>query len=501
MDGVVCVCGAVVMALEIVGSRILAPHLGTGVVVWTGLIGVVLGALSLGYWLGGRWADARPRWETLAWILFWGGMAIAATWMVQAPLLARLGGAALPLEFKAIAAALALFGPASVLLGMVTPYAVRLSLADLGHSGRTVGRLYALSTLGSIAGTFLAGFILLARFGSAQILAGLALTQMLLATLLAAAGRRRAMGLALLAVLLALIVSLVERRSAEGRGEVDLDTPYNRIRIHSGIEAGSNRPVRLMSTGPHWFQSAIYPDDPDDLAVPYTRFFRLHRHFKPGARSFLVIGGGGYVIPRDILQGDPLARVAVVEIDPAFTDLARRFFFLTPSPRLAVHHEDARIFLNRPGHRFDAILNDAFSSGYTIPFQLATLEAVRLMARSLSTDGVLLVNVIAAIQGRNGRFFRAYLATLEAVFPRVLVFPLATHPDRQRMGNILLVALKNPEVPELSSDDPELDACLSHLWRLPVVRDLPLLTDDFAPVEAYSLGIDEAAGRGEPTGG
>jgi spermidine synthase len=277
---------------------------------------------------------------------------------------------------------------------------------------------------------------------------------------------------------------------------VDLDTAYNRIRIATGLESGSNRPVRLMSTGPRWFQSAVYLDDPDELAVPYTRFFRLHRHFTPGAERFLVIGGGGYTFPRDILGQSPSARVEVVEIDPAFTELARRYFFLVPSPRLFVHHEDARLYLNREERRFEAIIADAFSSGYTIPFQLTTLEAARQMARLLTDDGVLLVNILSAFEGPRGRFFRAYLATLEAVFPRVLAFAVFDPRDRRRVQNIVIAALKKPSAPILASDDPEIAAYLSHLWRYPVARDLPALTDDFAPVETYSHGLD-----GETSGG
>ncbi len=496
IDGIVFVCGAVVMALEMIGSRILAPHLGTAIVVWTGLIGVVLGALSLGYFLGGRWADAHPDPAKLSLILFLAGIAVVATWLVQTPFLLRLQTATLPLEVKATLAALVLFGPASVLLGMVTPYAVRLSLADLGRSGRTVGRLYALSTLGSIAGTFLAGFVLLALFGSTLILLGLALILIALSMLLAAGNWRQSMRLLVAALIsLGMVLSMASQRADEQRGEVDLDTPYNRIRISSGIERGSNRPVRFMRTGPRWFQSAIYPDAPHELAVPYTRFFRLHRHFKPGARSFLVIGGGGYTSPRDILRKHPEAHVNVVEIDPAFTDLAQRYFFLTPSPQLVVHHEDARLFLNRPQETFEVIITDAFSSGYTIPFQMTTVEAVRQMARRLTDDGVLLVNILSAFEGPRGRFFRAYLATIEAVFPQVLTFAVFDPENRQRVQNIVIVALKNSAAAILESDDPEIGAYLSYLWRHPVARDLPILTDDFAPVDHYSLGMDDEAIR------
>src|SRR5215203_266420 len=127
LDAVVFVCGAVVMIFEITGSRVLAPYIGTSTYIWTSLIGVILGALSLGYWLGGRMADRVPKAEVLA--------------------------------------ALILFAPAGIALGFVTPYAVKLRMGSLGEAGRTVGRLYALSTVGSIAGTFLAGFVFIPFLG------------------------------------------------------------------------------------------------------------------------------------------------------------------------------------------------------------------------------------------------------------------------------------------------------------------------------------------------
>ena len=162
--------GALVMIFEIIGSRIVAPYIGASTYVWTSLIGVILGALSLGYWLGGKLADRRPDLKILALVIFSAGGLVALTIFLKDAVLYAIVRISLGLEFKSVIAALVLFAPASVLLGFITPFAVKLKMLSLADSGKTVGRLYALSTVGSILGTFLAGFFLIPFVGSTRTL-------------------------------------------------------------------------------------------------------------------------------------------------------------------------------------------------------------------------------------------------------------------------------------------------------------------------------------------
>ena len=170
LEFVVFVCGVVVMIFEIVGSRILGPYLGTSIFVWTSLIGIILGSLSLGYWLGGIIADKKPSYVLLSWIILLAalfiGLTITGKDIVLRNLPVLFGG----IRTQSIIASLCLFAPTSILLGMVTPYAVKLKIKDIKTSGKTVGNLYAISTIGSIIGTFLAGFFLIPSFGSTNIL-------------------------------------------------------------------------------------------------------------------------------------------------------------------------------------------------------------------------------------------------------------------------------------------------------------------------------------------
>src|SRR5215203_4432640 len=170
LEVAVFVCGALVMVYEIIGSRIVSPYIGTSTYIWTSLIGVILAALSLGYWIGGRMADKRPGVRVLAAAIFLAGGAVSLTVLIKDVILSAIHAAGGPLELRSVAAATLLFAPASVLLGFVTPYAVKLRTLSLADSDKTVGRLYALSTVGSIAGTFAAGFFLIPFVGSTRTL-------------------------------------------------------------------------------------------------------------------------------------------------------------------------------------------------------------------------------------------------------------------------------------------------------------------------------------------
>lgn len=479
------ICGAVIMILELTGSRILAPYLGTSLVVWTGLIGVVLGALSLGYWWGGRIADRNASYRTLSMIVLAVGGAIGLTALIQAPLLRIFQGHVHNLHLGVLLATVTLFGPASILLGMIAPYAVKMKLATLEHSGATVGRMYALSTIGSIVGTFLAGFVLISFFGSLSILFFLGLLMTALAFVLAPGAGRIPKLVLFLVLLVGASLHLLHQRALADRGWIDVDTAYNRIIVAMAKEETTDRHIRIMTTGPAWSQSAMYLDDPLELALPYTRFFRLAEHYAPGFERVLMIGGGGYSFPKYLQASMEDLELDVVEIDPGFTNLARKYFAFEPDPRVRVHHQDARRYLNQNDSPYDVLILDAFNSHYSVPFQLCTRQAVFRMAANLQQDGVLIMNLLSALYGDNGRFLRAQLATLEDVFPQVLIFPVSAPDDPEIVQNVVLVALKTNAEITTTSLDLELNDYLRHRWQGDIPRDMPVLTDSLAPVERY----------------
>jgi len=491
LELVVFICGAMVMVMELVGSRILAPYMGTSIIVWTSLIGIVLGCLSLGYWLGGRMADRSPSRTALAGIILGAGLAIGGAAMFNAPLLNLLQRTMPDIYTGSMVATVLLFALPSVLLGMVSPYAIRLRINELSTSGALVGRLYAISTVGSIVGTFLAGFVLVSFLGSSTTLLVVAMV-LALTSILAAPSFLKAgvAGAAFLATLLALTLS--SRAGLAEIGMADVDTIYNRIIVTTGHDLVTERPIRTLSTNPGGFQSAMYLDDELELTLRYTRFFDLGRHFAPQLSDALMLGGGAYSYPRYLLAQEPHVHMDVVELDPGMTEIARRWFGLRDDPRLSIFHEDARTYLQRlqsEGGQYDLALVDVFNSHYSIPFHLTTQEAAHGLRAVLRDDGVVVINTISAIEGHAGRLLRAQIATLRQAFEQVLVFPVREPGDGQIVQNVILVALATNQSPSLTSADPHVQAMLDHAWTEEIPQDVPPLTDAFAPVDRYALGM------------
>lgn len=485
LEIVVFISGALVMTFEIVGSRLLAPYIGTSTHIWTSLIGVILGSLSLGYWLGGKMADRKPSLQFLAGIMFLAGAFLSLTILLQNLVLSVISLSSMRLEFKSILAALILFAPASVLFGFVTPYAVRLKMQTVENAGKTVGRLYALSTVGSIFGTFLAGFVLLPFVGSIRTLYLIAGILFAVSLLLAPFKITATNIFAVILFPSSLFLNELYAHSLFTMSELrDFDTQYNRLQIFRTKEKETDKPMRVMATDPLSAQSAMYLES-DELALNYTKYYHLLRHFKPDFQNTLMIGGAAYSFPKDYLRIYPDKKIDVVEIDSQMTELARQYFKLQDNPNLKIFHEDGRIFLNRNQTKYDVILVDAFTSIYSVPFQLTTIEAVREMEKSLQDDGVVILNLISGFEGESSLFLQATLKTYQEVFSNVYLFKAKAEKAENMAQNVILVATKSDKI-TFESTDETLSALLKNRYQKTIDLTVPILTDDLAPVEYYN---------------
>lgn len=486
LDVVVFVSGALVMVFEIIGSRILSPFIGSSTYIWTSLIGVILGCLSLGYWLGGRLADRSPDAKNLAAAMFAAGGLVAVTVLLKDVVLSWIAAIPTSIEIKALIASILLFGPASVCFGIVTPYAVRLRMSSIDLSGRTVGRLYALSTIGSIVGTFAAGFLLIPFVGSVRTLYTIAAAAMLMAVLIGPFDVTRSKIAAVIVLVLGIVAS--ETNSWIMRttsGVHDIDTEYSRVQIFETRDPKTGRPIKALATDPFFVQSARFLDS-DDLVLEYSRYYHLISYFNPNVRRSLLIGGAGYSFPRAYLKAYPAAQIDVVEIDPGMTRIARDHFGLIDDPRLKIFHQDGRMFINSAASSgYDAILMDAFGSLFSVPHHLTTIEAAREQHRILRDDGVIVFNLGAAIAGDASRFLLAEIATYRAVFPQVLLFKVNADYEDARLQNLIIVALKSPK-DSFKSADPRVSELLAHRYDIERLSSEAILTDDLAPVEHYN---------------
>ncbi|MDD2807188.1 MAG: fused MFS/spermidine synthase [Patescibacteria group bacterium] len=472
------ISGAVIMILELIGSRILAPYLGTSIFVWSSLIGVILGALSLGYYLGGRLSVAKADLKTLALILFIAGVSIAFIGIFKDTILYQ--SAKLGVKLGSVVATILLFSTTSVILGMVSPYAIKLKVKDLQNSGNVAGRLYALSTLGSIFGTFTAGFLLIPNFGSTNIVYGLSII-LILTSLLG--------GINTFKILLLFLISSIWLNTfiLPSKFKYETDSAYSHIKVED-VMTKDGQPARLLILATE-VNSIIYLDS-DKLLTDYVKYYRLDTLFNPGIKNSLTLGGGAYTSPQDYQRRFPDNNMDVVEIDPKVTQTARTYFGLKDNPKLNIIHEDGRIFLNNNTKKYDSIYGDAFSSYYSIPFQLTTSEAIKKIYDSLNEDGLYALNFIGAISGSKSIFFQAEIKTLAKFFPQLYIFPnIDQNLNSTLVQNIVIFASKKTtriaKGELVATATPELKSLANNLTAININTNSITLSDNYAPVDNY----------------
>lgn len=473
------------MALELAGSRILAPYLGTSISVWASLIGIILGAMSAGYYFGGKLADKNPNLKTFSSLIFLAGVSVFLILIFKFYVLNI--SLYLGVKMGSIFVSIALFALPALLLGMVSPYAVRLSMKKVEDSGSTVGNLYAVSTLGSIFGTFFAGFYLIPNLGSNNILYALAISLFLISLFCYDFKKGKALAVSMIVFLL--LFALQVEAMTKKDFLVDEDSAYTHIQVYDILNK-ENRAVRIMALE-NFLDSGMYLDS-DELVFEYSKYYHLDEVFGGEIKKAAIFGGAAYSVPKDFLQRNSTGSIDVVEIDPRTTEIARQYFRLQPSERMNIFHEDARIFLNRTSGEkkvgdYDVIYNDAFSSACAVPFQLSSQEAIEKVYDILDENGVYIVNVQSSVAGVGSAFFRSEYKTMKTVFDNVYVFKTISDATDDQVQNIMILASKKgwdvDALKDKYADNQEIKNLLdNHLGQDIFTEDVKVLTDDFAPV-------------------
>jgi spermidine synthase len=490
LELVVVVVGAASLGAEIAAARLLAPWFGASTIVWANTIGTVLVALSLGYWLGGRAADRRPDRHSLCGVVLAAGVLLALVPVVAQPLLSVSVRAFSSLSAGAflgsLAGVLALVAVPVALLGCAAPWALRIALRDHRDSGRVAGRLYALSTAGSLLGVFAAALGLVPFVGTRRTFELFALCLVLVA---APALRWRWRALVAVPVVLVAVPAGTIKASANGaRVLYETETPYQYARVlkardgvrtlelDEGLAIHSELPARGWLTGNYWDGMLLDP--------------LLARRGAPA--TVAVLGNAAGTSVRQLGHYFPATRIDAVELDGRLSRIGRRYFDMTAA-HLRVITADARPFLRSTSRRYDAILIDAYRQPY-IPFYLATRELFALVGRRLTPGGVVVVNV--GHPSSSHALERALAATMRAAFPTVL-------RDAIEPENALLIARRGPggwrpALPTMLPAELRSPAA-GALARLgPAPRGGPVWTDDRAPVEwLVDRSIVQYAARGQ----
>jgi spermidine synthase len=473
---IVFVVGAASLGAEIAAARLLAPYFGASTVVWANTIGVVLVALSVGYWFGGRFADRHPHMRGLCLLVLVAAVLIAAVPFAARPFLGfsvdafdevSVGGFA-----GSLFGVLVLVAVPVTLLGAAAPWAVRLAVGEVDRAGEVVGRLYATSTAGSLLGTMLAALLLIPLLGTQRTFLVFALALALVAVV--------GLGWRFLAVpaLLVLVISLpvgTIKAADTGRVLYEAETTQEYARV---VERSDGTRVLELNEGqavhslyrPGSYLTGDYWDG--HLVLPFAAGDRA-------PRRIAILGNGAGTVARAFAHFFPDTEVDAVEIDGELTELGRRFFDLH-NPRMQTFAEDARPWLRRSAGGYDAIMVDAYRQPY-IPFYLTTREFFELARERLAPGGVVIVNV--GHPKESSELERVLGRTMAAAFPEALRYPIEPTNTLLLAGEGPLRALRlrrsaaalAPPLRPLA-----LDAAAALGPRLPGGE---IYTDDRAPVE------------------
>ncbi len=508
------IAGTATMSLEFAASRLLTPVFGSSIYTWGSLIGVVLVGLSLGYHVGGRLADKNPDFEKFCSILFSSGLYVVfipfisssvidftSTIMLDMPSSGNDGN-----NLKSLFATFLLLAIPTFLLGMISPYAIKLATKTLDRLGNISGNLYSVATIGSIAGTFVTVFVLIPVFEINHILYGLGV--LLISSSLV--GLRTVPKVLVFSIIVVVFYSLVFDDNQiisldlhhvhfyPGKLIHEAETLYSHLDVIDNYNSVNNRALFLNG----YLHSQMNKDNPNDLVVDYTKFFPLGMGLNNDAKKVLFIGGGGFSGPKYFLHNYPNVSVDVVEIDPEVVEVAKEYFFLDDTnPNLRIFTQDGREFLANHREKYDLVILDAFSKSY-VPFHLMTMEFYEILYNELNPGGVVISNHIGSPNSNHdtSNLYRANLKTMLDVFPAVYVFPT---DNSKSIQNIILAAIKSENNGQDSNSSIMLEKeeiaqmqenstlikdvnYANHLLDSSKVKtdDVPLLTDQYAPVES-----------------
>jgi len=493
LPAIVFFTGAITLVVEVVATRILSPYFGNTVFTVSSVIGVVLAALSCGYFYGGRLADRRPQAHVFYALILFSGVGVLMIYGLMLSFLPAVQDK-FSITTGPLIVSLALFFIPSVLLGTLSPFAIRLQTAASPKegAGSIAGGIFFWSTLGSIAGSLLSGFVLIPLFGIKAIIltAGLSLALLGSALLAASPGLKKKFLKTLFGWLTFCLVLL----AVAVRKEVPLPTAlyrhdgvYERVTIYDGEKDG--HPARYLMQDRS--ESGSMYLDSDELSAPYTRYALLYKAFMPQAKNALLVGGGAWSVPKALLKDlPPDAHIDVAEIEPSLPELTKKYFKVPDDPRLNSMIVDGRRALQAADKKYDLIFSDVYFSLYSTPAHFTTTEFFRSAKGKMSNGGLFVANLVGSLTRAQPSFLFSEINTFREVFPNSYFFAVVS-PATPDVQNIMAVGYNSDKKMDFTA--PEIkkssNAVISHLQDHLIdlgrfdMAAYPVLTDDHAPVE------------------
>ena len=468
------VAGAAVLIVEITGARLMAASLGNSIYTWSALIAAILIALSFGSIVGGLLVDRYLHVKCLFWSMLLAALATAAAPFVAFFLQDRV--LALGLIQGALVASLAIFTLPSFAYGMVPPICVKLltSSTDTKTVGLSAGVITMAGSLGSFFGALITPFWLLPNLTLTTIFLSIAAMVILTPIVLVRAAPLKGSGVMLLLLLggALLVFGVRSNKSAFAPPVIfEQQTPYHRIRVEETPSNGVTSRFLILDTT---LEGGITPGT-DVLPLEYQNTWRLIPKLGIHVDHAVCIGAGSFGIPIRLSQAYPDARVDVAEIDPRVIQVGFDFFDLGQYPKVHPVATDGRVFLKQTNERYDVIYIDAYHGVRYIPPHLTTAEFFKLCHEHLTSNGIVMMNIISAVSGPNAELFRDFGATVRGVFPSV--YFIALQPARpESIQNVVFVCFNGGPPPGVEAEMADLASYIP--------RDEKPIVDERNPIEA-----------------
>ena len=469
-------CGLLGMVLELVAARILSPYVGSSHLIWTTIIGVMLTSMSLGYWVGGKLADKNTDINKLSSYLLLGALSTSLIPIMETVLVKQFVVLTDNLVAVACITSAIIFGVPSFVLSIASPYAVKLKNEEQEQDnvGKVSGKISSLSTIGSIVGTFIAGFLLIPMFGIRSIILGITVVLVLLSVLLSKNRTKEYFALIIIIMIsifgIQILGNVIFKQENSNIIE-EVDSEYSRIFVK---EVGNYKLLQVDDGLESYIDT-----ETGNMGAQYLYYYDLADYFTKNYNKTLIIGGAAYTYPIHYLDKYSDKTIDVVEIDPKMTELAQKHFGLNvETDGLGIYHQDGRSFLNSTTNKYDVILIDAFK-GLNAPFELTTYEALLKARNILGDNGLVITNIISAIDGKDSDFIKYEYTTYKEVFDDVKLFKVSD-ADENKSQNLILIGIKgNLEMDENKYVEYS-DLLKNEL--LDFKSNKRIVTDNYAPI-------------------
>ncbi|MBR6505647.1 fused MFS/spermidine synthase [Candidatus Saccharibacteria bacterium] len=469
------------MILELVAARLLSPYFGNSNFVWTAIIGIILLATSLGNVVGGKIASWKNPKFWVGSILLLASIYISFTPIIDAPILQSIKDVEMGVQISSIVGSIIFFLIPSIILGTITPVIMKERIGNSKDKGKESGRITATIAIGSLAGTFLGGFLLIPALGTKLIfslLGAIIIPAVILLRPLRGVKIKKykiSFTTILFIAIMTSVISVVVANFGTKYDAISIDTEYGRIIIEDGQSDGEDIRYYRQSGA---YSSATYLDEERkfELVFDYLKKYDMMFDYLD-VKQVAMIGGAAYQYPKYFISHYLDKKMDVIEIDPVSTEIAKKYFYLDDlistygEERLGLYNDDGRVFLSNINKKYDAILNDAFSGEVPVGI-LATLEAAETIKQQLNPDGVYMSNILSAIEGDGGRFLRAEIKTLKKVFKHVYVVQVNEGTTRKDFTNWMVIATDNDK------HQPET------IIEVDLSDDDIVLTDDYNPIDS-----------------